>query len=156
MRRPHLKRRLVAAVVLLLASAGTAYAVVTAGATGSGSGTALAQPDSISIGGGPSTPIAPESIVPLTGWLTNPNRFQVKILKIKVTITALGGTGTCSRTLDFAVVDATGPWTIPAANDDGDGQADWTGGSITLVNDPVRNQTGCLKRNVFLSFQAVK
>jgi len=136
----------------LLVGGGIAYATISAPATMTGFSRTLSAPDPVLITGAPSGSIIPEELVPLTGFLINSNRFKVQVSSIHVRVAAVTGSGGTCRTSDFAVTDVTGPWTIPAATDDENGQLAWSGGTITIPNPTAGNQTGCLQRSVALSF----
>jgi hypothetical protein len=156
MRASLATRRAATVTVLLAAVASTAQAVITARSShGSGSAPVLRAPDRVAIHAEAARVLTLDAPVPLTGWITNPNRFAVKIERIRVAASGVSpDDGGCSASIDFRVTDAVGPFVVPAATETAQGRLDWTGGSVTFTNVPGRDQIGCLKHNVLFDLKA--
>jgi hypothetical protein len=102
----------------------------------------------------------------LHGTIQNDSNRPVRIGKIRVTITDISrpGGGRVPRSqcdiypvdtrYDFALTDAIGPFTAPAADSEGPGVGTWAGGSVQLVN-AAHDQAGCLNAILTLHFDGV-
>jgi hypothetical protein len=151
-------------VTALTAIGGVAYAYFTSDGSGSGSAGVVANVGDLDVIGPPEAiELKIGQTVNLHGSFINRHSVPVSVEKVAVTISlirsATGGTvldDQCNKTndVDFHIEDAVrdGPFPVSAASASEAGFGDWKGASITLKNDPYRNQKGCRGVRVFLAY----
>lgn len=131
---------------LALVAGGVAYGYWTT--SGSGTGTAgTGNTQNITINAGPVTGLYPGAAAKnLSGTFTNPNPGSVRVTSMTFTVASVDKAG-CDKA-DFVV---TNPTSFTADVDPGTAVGSWSGATIALKNDPVKNQDACKDATVTLA-----